>query len=289
MKNLILIFTLLIVSGCVLTPTNQIPIDIEGSIEPRLYRGSRSSVRVWLHPQYALEDAYFIAQGHCARWDLWANPYNSNWAINSPDPRFLNYHCVRNRPILAYPHIRRPGVRRPIQRRGTFSPRNQRPRINNRNRIRTPRVTPRTQPRAIPKRRSTFGTSNTRRPTFGTTSPTIANRRPVRPPSITTRPSVNRPGRPTLTTRPKYSQRHPTLRPNIRREANRDYRPKRRSVLKTPTRTKKGYSQTQRTNKLTKRLSKRPLIKTRGKLKTKTKNRRSTNKKSPRNTSLSLR
>ena len=118
MKNLLLTFTLLLATGCVLTPTNQVPLDIDGSIEPRLYRGTRSSVRVWLHPQYTLEDAYIMAQGHCARWNLWANPYNSNWIINSPDPRFLNYHCVRTRPILAYPHIGRPGVRRPIQRRG---------------------------------------------------------------------------------------------------------------------------------------------------------------------------
>ena len=115
-NKLILLATLVLATtACVVTPPTHLPpqsVEMRGSIEPRVQFGSRSQVSIWLHPQYALPDAYVIAQNHCRRWGLWADPYN-DWAFSSPDPRVLNYHCARRRPVIVYPHVtRHPHVNR---------------------------------------------------------------------------------------------------------------------------------------------------------------------------------
>lgn len=125
-----LISLLLLSTACVVTPPTHLPpdsVEVHGSIEPRVHFGSRSRVSIWLHPQYSLPDAYVLAQDHCRSFGLWADPYR-DWAFNSPNPRILNYNCIGRRPIVVYPHIRRPRhINRPPvvirpPRRGTIAP-----------------------------------------------------------------------------------------------------------------------------------------------------------------------
>jgi len=130
MKQTIALISLLLLStACVVTPPTNFPVDnveVHGSIEPRVHFGSRSQVSIWLHPEYALPDAYTIAQNHCRGFGLWADPF-TDWAYNSPTPRILNYNCIGRRPRVLYPHIRRqPRISRPHivrpPRRGTIAP-----------------------------------------------------------------------------------------------------------------------------------------------------------------------
>ena len=98
---------LLSTAACVVTPPTHMPthrVDVTESIEPRVQFGSRTQVSVWLHPQFAAPDAYIVAQRHCRRWGLNADPFN-NWAYSTSDPRVLNYYCVRRRPVIVYPHV----------------------------------------------------------------------------------------------------------------------------------------------------------------------------------------
>ena len=128
-KTLALLGMALALQACVVAPPivdgtfNSGPgiNDEFGFVEPRVHFGNRSTVRVWLHPNYALPDAYDLALGHCRQFGLWARPYR-DWNYQTSTGRFLNYNCIRNRPNISRLHInRRPQVQYP--RRGTVAPR----------------------------------------------------------------------------------------------------------------------------------------------------------------------
>lgn len=124
-KTLILFGMAMTLQACVVGPPlvdggpYDTGVDVD-YIEPRVHYGTRSSVRVWLHPNYALPDAYDLALNHCRRYGLWARPYR-DWNYQTSSGRFLNYNCVRRRPNVSRLHIhRRPVVN--YQRRGTVAP-----------------------------------------------------------------------------------------------------------------------------------------------------------------------
>ena len=90
-------------------------------VEPRVHYGTRSSVRVWLHPNYALPDAYDLAMNHCRRYGLWPRPYR-DWSYQTSSGRYLNYNCVGRRPNVSRLHIHRRPVVNYHPRRGTVAP-----------------------------------------------------------------------------------------------------------------------------------------------------------------------
>lgn len=117
MKTLLALMSLnfLFLSACVVTPDGTVlapPVDVDASvgvgIEPRIYTSSGMSVSIWLPSAYVVADAYPVAQRYCSRWGMWARP-SMDWTYSSPSARHLDYTCVRARPYLAYPHIRRGG------------------------------------------------------------------------------------------------------------------------------------------------------------------------------------
>lgn len=130
-KTMLLFGLAMILQACVVGPplvdgTYSTGADIEYDyVEPRVHFGTRSTVRVWLHPNYALPDAYDLALNHCRRYGLWPRP-RRDWTYQTSRGRYLNYSCVGRRPNISRVHIhRRPWVN--YRRRGTIAPPSNRP------------------------------------------------------------------------------------------------------------------------------------------------------------------